>query len=216
MVGWGRPADKENPSYTLSETKLHIFAQLVPGWLPLIKLIQKKQVDVRHLACLQYVYLVCHKALVDTSLLLQLLSMKPLHFTPFPNWIPFRIFPLSNNIRHYRAGEIDFLLPRNLDNLKPWCFFLWGNTPSVNLKITQHPHASQMWQTLCSKTFPNTRSKSQAALPAVDTLTRNLTHAKIIPQVVLNHTKTDLFNSLIPQCLIFRMVSKPNQHVELL
>lgn len=55
----------------------------------------KKQVDVRHLACLQYVYLVRHKVLVDTSLLLQLLSMKPLHFTPFPNWIPFRIFPLS-------------------------------------------------------------------------------------------------------------------------
>ncbi|XP_015764367.1 PREDICTED: uncharacterized protein F54H12.2-like [Acropora digitifera] len=45
-----------------------------------------------------------------------------------------------------------------------------------------------------------------AALPAVYTLIRTPTHAKIIPRGVLNHTETDLFNGLIPQCLIFGMV----------
>ena len=48
--------------------------------------------------------------------------------------------------------------------------------------------------------------KGRAALPAVYTLTRTPTHAKIILRGVLNHTETDLFNGLIPQCLIFRMV----------
>ena len=48
--------------------------------------------------------------------------------------------------------------------------------------------------------------KGRAALPAVYTLTRTPTHAKIIPRGVLNHTETDLFNGLIPQCVIFGMV----------
>ncbi|XP_015767369.1 PREDICTED: uncharacterized protein F54H12.2-like [Acropora digitifera] len=48
--------------------------------------------------------------------------------------------------------------------------------------------------------------KDRAALPAVYTLTRTPTHAKIIPRGVSNHTETDLFNGLIPQCLIFGMV----------
>ena len=48
--------------------------------------------------------------------------------------------------------------------------------------------------------------KGRAALPAVYTLTRAPTHAKIIPRGVLNHTETDLFNGLNPQCLIFGMV----------
>ena len=43
------------------------------------------------------------------------------------------------------------------------------------------------------------------ALPANYTLTRTPTHAKIIPQGVLNHTETNLFNGLIPQCIIFEM-----------
>lgn len=38
----------------------------------------------------------------------------------------------------------------------------------------------------------------QKALPAIYTLTRSPTHARIIPRGVLNHTETDLFNSLIP------------------
>ena len=44
------------------------------------------------------------------------------------------------------------------------------------------------------------------ALPAIYTLTRTPTHARIIPRGVLNHTETDLFNGLIPQCIIFGMV----------
>ncbi|XP_068749120.1 uncharacterized protein [Montipora capricornis] len=48
--------------------------------------------------------------------------------------------------------------------------------------------------------------KGCAALPAVYTLTRTPTHAKIIPRGLLNHTETDLFNGLIPQCVIFGMV----------
>ena len=46
----------------------------------------------------------------------------------------------------------------------------------------------------------------QKALPAIYTLTRTPTHARIIPKGVLNHTETDLFNGLIPQCIIFGMV----------
>ena len=48
--------------------------------------------------------------------------------------------------------------------------------------------------------------KGRAALPAVCTLTRTSTHAKIIPRGLLNHMETDLFNGLIPQCVIFEMV----------
>ena len=46
----------------------------------------------------------------------------------------------------------------------------------------------------------------QKALPAIYTLTRTPTHARIILRGVLNHTETDLFNGLIPQCIIFGMV----------
>ena len=46
----------------------------------------------------------------------------------------------------------------------------------------------------------------QKALPAIYTLTRTPTHARIIPRGVLNHTETDLFNGLIPQCIIIGMV----------
>lgn len=46
----------------------------------------------------------------------------------------------------------------------------------------------------------------QKALPAIYTLTRTPTHSRIIPNGVLNHTETDLFNGLIPQCIIFGMV----------
>ena len=46
----------------------------------------------------------------------------------------------------------------------------------------------------------------QKALPAIYTLTRTPTYARIIPNGVLNHTETDLFNGLIPQCIIFGMV----------
>ena len=46
----------------------------------------------------------------------------------------------------------------------------------------------------------------QIALPAIYTLTRTPTHARISPRGVLNHTETDLFNGLIPQCIIFGMV----------
>ena len=46
----------------------------------------------------------------------------------------------------------------------------------------------------------------QKALPAIYTLTRTPTHARIIPSGVLNHTETDLFNGLVPQCIIFGMV----------
>ena len=38
----------------------------------------------------------------------------------------------------------------------------------------------------------------QKALPAIYTLTRTPTHARIIPRGVLNHTETDLFNGLNP------------------
>ena len=51
----------------------------------------------------------------------------------------------------------------------------------------------------------NTMS-GQKPVPAIYTLTRTPTHAKIIPSGVLNHTETDLFNGFIPQCLIFGMV----------
>jgi len=43
-------------------------------------------------------------------------------------------------------------------------------------------------------------------LPAIYTLTRTPTHASIIQSGVLNHTETNLFNGLIPQCIIFEMV----------
>ena len=46
----------------------------------------------------------------------------------------------------------------------------------------------------------------QKALPTIYTLTKTPTHSRIIPSGVLNHTKTDLFNGLIPQCIIFGMV----------
>ena len=46
----------------------------------------------------------------------------------------------------------------------------------------------------------------QKALPAIYTLTRTPTHARIIPSGVLNDTETDMFNGLIPQCIIFGMV----------
>ena len=46
----------------------------------------------------------------------------------------------------------------------------------------------------------------QKALPGIYTLTRTPTHASVIPRGVLNHTETDLFNGLIPQCIIFGMV----------
>ena len=46
----------------------------------------------------------------------------------------------------------------------------------------------------------------QKALPTIYTLTRTPTHARIIPRGVLNHTETDRFNGLIPQCIIFGMV----------
>ena len=57
--------------------------------------------------------------------------------------------------------------------------------------------------------------KGHAPLPAVYTLTRTPTHAKIIPQGVLNHTETDLFNGLIPQCVNFGMVLNDayNEHL---
>ena len=45
----------------------------------------------------------------------------------------------------------------------------------------------------------------QKALPAIYTLKRTPTHARIIPSGVLNHTETDLVNGLIPQCIIFGM-----------
>lgn len=182
MVGWGRPADKENPSYTLSETKLHIFAQLVPGWL-----IQKN----RWMLGILHVYSMC------------------IWYATKPLWTPAFCY-------NCWAWNHCTLHPFRIEYHLGFFPCLMRPHPISELTFTQHPHASHMWQTLCSKTFPNTRSKSHAALPAVNTLTRNLTHAKIITQAVLNHTKTDLFNSLIPQCLIFRMVCKPNRHVELL
>ena len=46
----------------------------------------------------------------------------------------------------------------------------------------------------------------QKSLPAIYTLTRTPMHPRIIPSVVLNHTKTNLFNGLIPQFIIFGMV----------
>ena len=46
----------------------------------------------------------------------------------------------------------------------------------------------------------------QKALPAIYTITRTPTHARIIPSGVLNHTETDPFNGLIPQCIVFGMV----------
>lgn len=46
----------------------------------------------------------------------------------------------------------------------------------------------------------------QKALPAIYTLTRTPTHARIIPRGVLNHTEIDLFNGLIRECIIFGMV----------
>ena len=54
--------------------------------------------------------------------------------------------------------------------------------------------------------FPGLLRTATPFLPAVYTLTRTPTHAKIIPRGVLDHTETDLFNCLIPQCLIFGMV----------
>ena len=47
----------------------------------------------------------------------------------------------------------------------------------------------------------------QKALPAIYTLTRTPTHTRIIPNGALNHTETDLFNSLIPQCIIETMLT---------
>ena len=46
----------------------------------------------------------------------------------------------------------------------------------------------------------------QKALPAIYTLTRMPTHARIIPRGVLNHTEMGLFNGRILQCIIFGMV----------
>ena len=46
----------------------------------------------------------------------------------------------------------------------------------------------------------------QKALPAIYTLTRTPTHARIIPRGVLNHIETDPFNGLTSQCIIFVMV----------
>ena len=43
-------------------------------------------------------------------------------------------------------------------------------------------------------------------LPAIYTQTRTPTHARIMPRGVLNHTETDLFNGLVPRCIIFGMV----------
>ena len=48
--------------------------------------------------------------------------------------------------------------------------------------------------------------KGSAPLPAIYTLTRTPTQARIIPQGVLNHTETDLFHGFIPQCIIFGLV----------
>ena len=48
--------------------------------------------------------------------------------------------------------------------------------------------------------------EGSTALPAIYTLTRTPTHAKIIPLGVLNNTETDLFHGLIPQPIIFGMV----------
>ena len=46
----------------------------------------------------------------------------------------------------------------------------------------------------------------EKVLPTIYTLTRTPTHARIIPRGVLNYTENDLFNWLIPQCIIFGMV----------
>ena len=48
--------------------------------------------------------------------------------------------------------------------------------------------------------------KRSAPLPAIYTLTRTPTQARIIPQGVLNHTDTDLFHSFKAQCIIFGLV----------
>ena len=48
--------------------------------------------------------------------------------------------------------------------------------------------------------------KRSAPLPAIYTLTRPPTQARIIPQGVLNHTDTDLFHSFKAQCIIFGLV----------
>ena len=45
--------------------------------------------------------------------------------------------------------------------------------------------------------------KGGAPLPAIYTLTRTPTQARIIPQGVLNHTETDLFHGFKAQCIIF-------------
>ena len=61
----------------------------------------------------------------------------------------------------------------------------------------------------------------QKALPAVYTLTRTPTHARIISRGVLNHTENDLFNGLIPpkhhiwngakRCLQWKLGEEPIQ-----
>ena len=48
--------------------------------------------------------------------------------------------------------------------------------------------------------------KGRAGVRAIYTITRTPTHTRIVHHVVLNHTETDLFNGLIPQCLIFGLV----------
>ena len=48
--------------------------------------------------------------------------------------------------------------------------------------------------------------KGSVPLPAIYTLTRTPTQARIIPQGVLNHNETDLFHGFIPQCIIFGLV----------
>ena len=48
--------------------------------------------------------------------------------------------------------------------------------------------------------------KRSAPLPAIYTLTRPPTQARIIPQGVLNHTDTNLFHSFKAQCINFGLV----------
>ena len=48
--------------------------------------------------------------------------------------------------------------------------------------------------------------KWHVGVPAIYTITRTPTHARIVPHGVLNQTETGLFNGLIPQFLIFGLV----------
>ena len=75
-----------------------------------------------------------------------------------------------------------------------------------NVKHSQSPHSTVADSTKLEHVSIMQRRSGQKALPAIYTLTRTPIHARIFPRGVLNHTETDLFNELIPQCIIFGMV----------